>query len=95
MSNFDFNADRFCCSARGAQFRKNLLAREAAAWGQFAQQPLVNPITQPLTNYSDQNVMIGIAQPEPYVMTAIGRWDVPCGRMPGGIYANVLPCRRV
>ena len=96
---FNFNADRFCCSDRNVQLYRNLALSQAPAQQQLQMMAKSVNYTAPRnvgSNDSRFNLQLaGLAQNSNYTFPAIDSWNVPCSRMPCGIYANKLPCKRV
>jgi hypothetical protein len=91
---FNFNADRFCCSDRGALFRQNVLMSQA-------------PLTPSTTvsnppSYSNQNdasiplwlQVTGVVQPDPYTFTPEDRWNIWCSRLPCTVNKTGIPCQK-
>jgi len=88
---FNFNADRFCCSKRGAHFRENILQSEC---------PLTKSNSYSEAAYYDKNDSrplwlrdTGLVDPNPYTFTPQERAHTWCGRMPCSFETNKVPCQ--
>lgn len=88
----DFNADRFCCSKYGAQFRENVLLSDCALTKS-------NSYSEP-RNYDPKDdrplwlQQTGLVDPDPYTFTPQDRWNVWCSRMPCSVDQKGVPCQR-
>ena len=94
---FDYNADLFCCSENGRQFRQNLALREGLP-SMDANTPTdhhtlrnYNPLDDAAPLHLRQSGMI---LPSSYTLTSMGVSMVPCGRMPCTIRYNQVPCAK-
>jgi hypothetical protein len=89
---FSYNADRFCCSNRGYNFRDNVLMSDC---------PLLqsNDYSRP-RNYdpSDSRPLwlkqTGLVDPQSYEFTPQQRWYVWCSRMPCSLDQKGAPCQQ-
>ena len=89
---FSYNADRFCCSKRGEQFRQNILLSDC---------PLHSSTDYSRPRNNDPNDKrplwvseAGLVDPEPYTFTPQDRWYVWCSRMPCSVDQKGLPCQK-
>ncbi len=92
---FDYNADRFCCSDRGAQFRENVVKQSHENTKQYNYSVPRTPDQRPLSVQQS-----GIFDPVPYTFTAQDHWHVWCGRMPCTVdpisrnHQLIAPCQK-
>lgn len=88
---FSYNADRFCCSNRGAHFRENVLLSDCALTKS-------NDYNRP-RNYDPNDTRplwvkeTGLVDPDPYTFTPQDRWYVWCNRMPCSVDQKGVPCQ--
>lgn len=87
---FNYNADRFCCSNRGAHFRENILLSDC---------PLNKNVNLPRGYQTvDKRTLTvkqsGIYDPVPYTATPQARQYTWCDRIPCGLEQHGIPCQR-
>jgi len=89
---FSFNADRFCCSQRGAHHRQNVLLSETPLLvsDDYSRQRNNDPYdTRPMWMRTT-----GMVDPTPYDFTPQNRWYVWCSRMPCSCDQKGVPCQK-
>lgn len=88
----NYNADRFCCSKRGEQFRKNILLSNCAL------TPTDDYSAPRNYNPNDQRPLwlkqTGLVDPDPYTFTPQDRWNIWCSRMPCSVDQKGVPCQK-
>ena len=89
---FNYNADRFCCSDRGAKFRQNILMSNIPAVQS-------DDYSRPRNNDPDDKRPLwlkqtGLVDPDPYTFTAQDQWWVWCNRMPCSVDQKGVPCQQ-
>lgn len=88
---FNYNADRFCCSERGAQFRRNIIASEGSLTPSTSYTAARN--FDPNDNRPLNIKQAGIVDPNPYTFTPQDRSYIWCNRLPCSVDPRGVPCQ--
>jgi hypothetical protein len=88
---FNYNADRFCCSERGARFRENVRLGETPL---YHSTDYTRPRNyDPDDTRSLEDKQVGMVYDRPYEFTPQARWNIWCSRMPCGVDQHGVPCQ--
>lgn len=88
---FNFNSDRFCCSDRGAAFRKNIIASEGAGNTVYTLQAQYYDANDARSLATKQS---GIVDPQAYTFAPVDQSYMWCSRLPCTVNIGGVPCQK-